>query len=217
MVRALRDHRHVADRDFLPSSWGYFSPTWVDIATLIGSFGLFFTLFLLFCRFLPMIAMAEVKTVMPDADPHHGEDRHGTTTASAATRDRRPVADHVRDDPAPPSTGETDETPQLYGLLAEFDTPGDPEGGREGPRGRLPLVGLLHAVPRARLDGAMGIKPTILPVMVFFGGLTGSSRVDPAGLHQLDRCVDLGWSAGAGYQFLISRQAAASSCRRSFR
>jgi Ni/Fe-hydrogenase subunit HybB-like protein len=52
-------------RDFLPSSWGYFSPTWVDIGMLIGSFGLFFTLFLLFCRFLPIVAMAEVKSIMP--------------------------------------------------------------------------------------------------------------------------------------------------------
>jgi len=60
-------------RDFLPSSWGYYSPTWVDICTLIGSFGLFFTLFLLFLRFLPMVAMAEVKAILPEADPHHGE------------------------------------------------------------------------------------------------------------------------------------------------
>jgi molybdopterin-containing oxidoreductase family membrane subunit len=57
-------------RDYLPSSWGYFSPTWVDICTFIGSFGLFFTLFLLFMRFLPMIAIAEVKGVTPQADPH---------------------------------------------------------------------------------------------------------------------------------------------------
>ncbi len=54
-------------RDFLPSSWGYYSPTAIDILMLIGSFGLFFTLFLLFCRYLPMVAMAEVKTVMPHA------------------------------------------------------------------------------------------------------------------------------------------------------
>jgi molybdopterin-containing oxidoreductase family membrane subunit len=59
-------------RDFLPSSWGYYKPTWVDIGTLIGSFGLFFMLFLLFVRFVPMVAMAEVKGVMPQADPHHG-------------------------------------------------------------------------------------------------------------------------------------------------
>jgi molybdopterin-containing oxidoreductase family membrane subunit len=50
-------------RDFLPSSWGYFHPTWVDICTFIGTIGLFLTLFLLFARFLPMIAMAEVKGV----------------------------------------------------------------------------------------------------------------------------------------------------------
>ena len=57
--------------DFLPSSWDYYTPTWVDIGMLVGSFGIFFTLFLLFCRFLPMIAMAEVKGVMPQADPHY--------------------------------------------------------------------------------------------------------------------------------------------------
>ena len=56
--------------DFLPSSWGYYSPTIVDLGCLIGSFGLFFTLFTLFVRFLPMVAIAEVKSVMPQADPH---------------------------------------------------------------------------------------------------------------------------------------------------
>jgi molybdopterin-containing oxidoreductase family membrane subunit len=51
-------------RDFLPSSWATYSPTIIEIATLAGTFGLFFTAFLLFCRFLPMIAMAEVKGVL---------------------------------------------------------------------------------------------------------------------------------------------------------
>lgn len=40
--------------------------------TLIGSFGLFFTLFLLFCRYLPMVAMAEVKAGQPSAHAHPG-------------------------------------------------------------------------------------------------------------------------------------------------
>ena len=62
-------------RDFLPASWAYYRPTIVDILTFLGSWGLFFTLVLLFIRFLPMVAMAEVKTVMPSADPHSGE-RH---------------------------------------------------------------------------------------------------------------------------------------------
>jgi len=58
-------------RDYMPSNWAYFIPTWVDIWTLIGTFGLFLTLFLLFMRFLPMIAIAEVKGVTYQADPHH--------------------------------------------------------------------------------------------------------------------------------------------------
>ena len=62
-------------QDFLPGSWGYFSPTWVDIMTFVGTFGLFMTLFLLFIRFLPVLAIAEIKAVMPEADPHaHGHD-----------------------------------------------------------------------------------------------------------------------------------------------
>jgi Ni/Fe-hydrogenase subunit HybB-like protein len=56
--------------DFLPSSWGMYWPTWVDLCTLLGSFGLFFTLFLLFIRWLPMVAMAEVKAIMPQAHAH---------------------------------------------------------------------------------------------------------------------------------------------------
>lgn len=48
-------------RDFLPSSWADYAPTLVEIATFIGSFGLFFTCFLIFCRIAPVIAMAEIK------------------------------------------------------------------------------------------------------------------------------------------------------------
>jgi molybdopterin-containing oxidoreductase family membrane subunit len=52
-------------RDFLPSSWGSYAPSYVEVLTLLGSFGLFMMLFLLFCRYLPMVAMAEVKGVLP--------------------------------------------------------------------------------------------------------------------------------------------------------
>jgi molybdopterin-containing oxidoreductase family membrane subunit len=64
-------------RDYIPSSWSYFSPTIIDISTFVGTFGLFFTLFMLFIRYLPMVAMAEVKGVMPAADPH-GEHHAGS-------------------------------------------------------------------------------------------------------------------------------------------
>ncbi len=58
-------------RDFLPSSWDYYSPTVFDVGIYVGSFGLFFTMFFLFIRFLPFISMTEVKGVLPQADPHN--------------------------------------------------------------------------------------------------------------------------------------------------
>ena len=48
-------------RDFLPSSWADYAPTLVEIGTFIGSFGLFFSCFLVFCRIAPVIAIAEIK------------------------------------------------------------------------------------------------------------------------------------------------------------
>jgi Ni/Fe-hydrogenase subunit HybB-like protein len=48
-------------RDFLPSSWHNYAPTWVDISLFIGTIGLFSTLFLLFLKFVPAVAVTEVK------------------------------------------------------------------------------------------------------------------------------------------------------------
>src|SRR5512146_155816 len=61
-------------RDFLPANWSSYSPTVIEIATLLGSFGLFFTCFLLFCRFLPVVAVAEVKGVLKHGWPHSIEE-----------------------------------------------------------------------------------------------------------------------------------------------
>jgi molybdopterin-containing oxidoreductase family membrane subunit len=58
-------------RSFLVSSWTTYAPTRIEVATLIGSFGLFFTLFLLFARFVPMISIAEVKTLIAHKDGGH--------------------------------------------------------------------------------------------------------------------------------------------------
>lgn len=51
-------------RDFLPSSWSYFSPTMYDVGDYLFTFGLFFTCFLLFAKYFPVINMAEVKTII---------------------------------------------------------------------------------------------------------------------------------------------------------
>ena len=54
-------------RDYLPSSWRDYAPTWVDMSLLLGSFGFFFTLVLLFVRFAPVIAVSELKNAL---QPH---------------------------------------------------------------------------------------------------------------------------------------------------
>jgi molybdopterin-containing oxidoreductase family membrane subunit len=60
-------------QDFLPSAWHVYKPTLVDLAILLGSFGVFFTLVLLFARVLPVIATTEMKMVLPGAQPrNHG-------------------------------------------------------------------------------------------------------------------------------------------------
>ncbi len=51
-------------RDYLPSSWSYYVPTWVEIGLFLGTLGIFFTLYLLFTRVAPVVAIAEVKSIL---------------------------------------------------------------------------------------------------------------------------------------------------------
>lgn len=51
-------------RDYVPSSWTMFHPTWVDVGIFIGTIGIFFFLFLLFARFFPVLAIAELKSII---------------------------------------------------------------------------------------------------------------------------------------------------------
>jgi len=61
-------------RDYMPSAWGEYVPTFYDWATYIGTIGLFFTLLFLFIRFLPMISIFEVRTLLPDAQASPDDD-----------------------------------------------------------------------------------------------------------------------------------------------
>ncbi|WP_205503029.1 NrfD/PsrC family molybdoenzyme membrane anchor subunit [Rufibacter psychrotolerans] len=74
-------------RDFLPSSWVMFSPTSIDIGVYVGTMGLFFTLFLLFAKFFPVVNMAEVKSILKSSSgvshTHNpGASMHGTAPNS---------------------------------------------------------------------------------------------------------------------------------------
>ena len=64
-------------RDYLPSSWTMFHPTWVDIGTFIGTIGIFFFLFLLFARFFPVLAIAELKSILKvSGEEYKNKDNH---------------------------------------------------------------------------------------------------------------------------------------------
>ncbi len=140
--------------DFLPSSWGYFRPTIWDVACFVGGFGLFFTLFSLFVRFVPMVAAAEVKTVLPQASPHH----HGETAAARL------------EPTALPST-----PPAGAGLLGEFENPAALYRACERVRDAGYSSWDAHTpFPVHGLDRAMGLGRSRLPFIVFALALAGA-------------------------------------------
>lgn len=63
-------------RDFLPSSWTMFHPTWVDIGIFVGTIGIFFFLFLLFARFFPVLALNELKSILRVSGEEHKKEDH---------------------------------------------------------------------------------------------------------------------------------------------
>ena len=168
-------------RDFLPSAWGYFSPTVWDVSCLLGSFGLFFTMFCLFVRFLPMVATAEVKTVLPEAHVHL---HHGDVPPRAAITPAPIVAAPVvaeqrsrwnlRNLPLPM-------VPQLpkgpsYGLLAEFASPTDLYRACEAVRDAGFTRWDAHTpFPVHGLSKAMGLKRSTLPWIILVMALTGGT------------------------------------------
>ncbi|MBP8725864.1 MAG: polysulfide reductase NrfD [Saprospiraceae bacterium] len=64
-------------RDYLPSSWSYYRPTWVEIGIFVGTIGLFFTCYLIFVRVAPVVAIAEVKHILKvGGDQYIGDKAH---------------------------------------------------------------------------------------------------------------------------------------------
>src|SRR5690554_5642816 len=60
-------------RDYLPSSWSYYTPSWVEIGIFIGTLGIFFTMYLVFTRIAPVVAIAEVKSVLKSGSDQYLE------------------------------------------------------------------------------------------------------------------------------------------------
>ncbi|WP_299219858.1 NrfD/PsrC family molybdoenzyme membrane anchor subunit [uncultured Aquimarina sp.] len=113
-------------RDYLPSSWTMFSPTFVDIGIFIGTIGFFFVLFLLYARTFPVIAQAEVKTILKSS----GEKYKKLREAGIDHRDELPnvKAQVIKEDTSPDTKAPSKDTEasqddinNLLGNLGTFD------------------------------------------------------------------------------------------------
>mgnify|MGYP002651313105 FL=1 len=85
------------NRDFLPSSWAMYSPTIIDWTMFIGTIGFFFTLIFLFIRFLPIISIFEVRTLLPDANVHGHHDEFETTVLEAQSTEPKEFEDPAKE------------------------------------------------------------------------------------------------------------------------
>jgi len=154
---------------FTPSSWGYYKPTWVDVLTFIGSFGLFFTCFLLFVRFLPLVAASEVKGITPQANPHHP--LGGAKTAEPAIKPAPDAAKQASGRDGPPAPKDA---AKPYGILAEFNNPADTLHAAEKVReAGFTRWDVFTPFPVHGLDKAMGQRNSQIGWFAFIGGATG--------------------------------------------
>lgn len=76
-------------RDYLPSSWSYYTPSWVEIGLFLGTLGLFFSCYLIFTRVAPVVAVAEIKAILKSSgdqyagkNSHHHEHSHSSVVQS---------------------------------------------------------------------------------------------------------------------------------------
>ena len=85
-------------RDYLPSSWSMFHPTYVDLGIFVGTIGIFFVLFLLYSRTFPVLALNEVKTILRatgefgvegSSHGHGHQEAHGHENQSGAHEDSK--------------------------------------------------------------------------------------------------------------------------------
>ena len=175
--------------DFLPGAWGQYHPTWVEWLQMIGDFGLFFTFTLLFIRFLPMVAMAEVKGVLPMANPHFAfkpdAEYLKTTDGTYPTEDHamaaafgppsRPITGvKPHPEPIPPFIPTPGGTGKPWGAVAEF---ANGAALLEAAK-KVVAVGYKHVDAWAPfyvhgMKEAIGRTRSRLPLFTLAGALTG--------------------------------------------
>ena len=110
-------------RDYLPSSWTMFSPTFVDIGIFIGTIGFFFVLFLLYARTFPVIAQAEVKTILKSSGQRYKNIRERGDSLVGTGSDVRTSSKTVvvKSESAKPTEDNSAKVTDLLGSIGTFD------------------------------------------------------------------------------------------------
>ena len=111
-------------RDYLPSSWSMFSPTFVDIGIFIGTIGFFFVLFLLYSRTFPVIAQAEVKTILKSSGERYKKIRErGESLVGTGADERTSVkaAELTSSTEAPLPNTDDGKVDDLLNSIGKFD------------------------------------------------------------------------------------------------
>ena len=164
------------ERDFLPSSWTGYAPTLIELATLLGSFGLFFTCFLAFCRLMPVIAMAEVKGVLAPK-PDHGAEAAVPVVAWSgdhATTGGGP-AGFGGDAPAYAGSDAGDASAAPAIILAGFAKEEELlEAVRAVQKRDWQIVDVYTPYPVHGLEQALGWRRSWLPAACLLGGAAGA-------------------------------------------
>jgi hypothetical protein len=146
-------------RGHLPSSSKMYYPTWVDYLQLLGIFGVFATLYLIFIRFLPMVAISEVKACLPEASPDYMPDFSQPEDSLAESWNREEFQ--------PPSG-------QDYGLLARFAGPCELiEAVRGLYAAGYRSIDTYSPFPIHGLERALRLSPSRVPAFVLSGGIFG--------------------------------------------
>jgi Ni/Fe-hydrogenase subunit HybB-like protein len=149
------------EREFLPSRWTSYHPTSIEIATLVGSFGLFFTCFLLFCRFVPVIAIAEIKGVLG-----HPVAGGGSSAPPAAAPD-----------PTRAAPGNFKTIGRRL-LVSVFQREEDVLHATAAARRKgLDIVDVFSPYASHGMARTLGLRPTRLPWVCFLLGLSGAATM----------------------------------------
>ena len=161
-------------RDFLPSSWGYFSPTWVDMCMFLGSFDCSSRCSSSSCASCP--PSPGRPSIMPQATRRQLHPRrrdHDHASAGGASPARRSSAFLSPPEQTSPMS---DSNEKLHGIVAYFtDIDGLMAAARKVRDAGYKRWDSYTPFPVHGIDDAMGIKPTILPWIVLVMGLTGLS------------------------------------------